>query len=140
MSVHLLRHPDHAQTTNRAVVGSIAVTLSAAGLVHLATGAPAPTGPEGAGVVTDAGGMLGFLVAGPLCGYLSDRYGARRFAVGGALVTTASFLGLMVLPVDFPYWAFALLTFVNGIGSGMFSSPNAAMVMNAVPPAQRGAP
>lgn len=81
---------------------------------------------------------IGFLVAGPLCGYLSDRYGARRFAVGGALVTTASFLGLMVLPVDFPYWAFALLTFVNGIGSGMFSSPNAAMVMNAVPPAQRG--
>lgn len=81
---------------------------------------------------------IGFLVAGPLCGYLSDRYGARRFAVGGALVTTASFLGLMVLPVDFPYWAFALLTFVNGVGSGMFSSPNAAMVMNSVPPAQRG--
>ena len=81
---------------------------------------------------------VGFLVAGPLCGYLSDRYGARRFAVAGALVTAGSFLGLMVLPVDFPYWAFALLTFVNGVGSGVFSSPNAAMVMNSVPPAQRG--
>ncbi len=66
LAVHLLRHPDHTQTTTRAVVGSIALTLSAAGLVHLATGAPSPTGPEGAGVVTDAGGMLGFLVAGPL--------------------------------------------------------------------------
>ncbi|PRY18502.1 S-DNA-T family DNA segregation ATPase FtsK/SpoIIIE [Kineococcus rhizosphaerae] len=66
LAVHLLRHPDHTQTTTRAVVGSIALTLSAAGLVHLATGAPSPTGPEGAGAVTDAGGMLGFLVAGPL--------------------------------------------------------------------------
>ncbi|GAA0317127.1 DNA translocase FtsK [Kineococcus aurantiacus] len=66
LSVHLLRHPDHTQTTTRAVVGSLALTLSAAGLVHLATGAPSPTGPQGASVVTDAGGMLGFLVAGPL--------------------------------------------------------------------------
>ncbi|MEW9264769.1 DNA translocase FtsK [Kineococcus endophyticus] len=66
LSVHLLRHPDHTQTTTRAVVGSIALTLATAGLVHLATGAPSPTGPEGAGVVTDSGGMLGFLVAGPL--------------------------------------------------------------------------
>ncbi|WP_380161622.1 DNA translocase FtsK 4TM domain-containing protein [Kineococcus sp. R86509] len=66
LAVHLLRHPDQTQATSRAVIGSIALTLSAAGLVHLATGAPSPTGPEGAGVVTDAGGMLGFLVAGPL--------------------------------------------------------------------------
>ncbi|MBB2899828.1 S-DNA-T family DNA segregation ATPase FtsK/SpoIIIE [Kineococcus radiotolerans] len=66
LAVHLLRHPDHTQTTTRAVVGSIALTLSAAGLVHLATGAPSPTGSGGASVVTDAGGMLGFLVAGPL--------------------------------------------------------------------------
>ncbi|WP_380176753.1 DNA translocase FtsK 4TM domain-containing protein [Kineococcus sp. DHX-1] len=66
LSVHLLRHPDHTQTTTRAVVGSIALTLATAGLVHLATGAPSPTGPEGAGAVTDSGGMLGFLVAGPL--------------------------------------------------------------------------
>jgi S-DNA-T family DNA segregation ATPase FtsK/SpoIIIE len=66
LSVHLLRHPDHTQTTTRAVVGSTALTLATAGLVHLATGAPSPTGPAGVGVVTDSGGMLGFLVAGPL--------------------------------------------------------------------------
>ncbi|MEZ0163829.1 DNA translocase FtsK [Kineococcus sp. LSe6-4] len=66
LAVHLLRHPDHTQTTTRAVVGSAALTLATAGLVHLATGAPSPTGPEGAGAVTDSGGMLGFLVAGPL--------------------------------------------------------------------------
>jgi len=81
---------------------------------------------------------VGFLAAGPLSGFLSDRYGARRFAVGGALITALSLFGLMLLPVDFPYPAFAFLTFLNGVGSGMFSSPNASVVMNAVPPAQRG--
>ncbi len=82
---------------------------------------------------------IGFLVAGPLAGYLSDRYGVRPFAVGGALVVAASFVGLMVLPVNFPYWLFALLVAVNGLGSGLFSSPNTSAVMGSVPAAQRGA-
>ena len=81
---------------------------------------------------------VGFLASGPLSGFLSDRYGARRFAVSGALITAISFLGLMMLPVDFAYPAFALLTFLNGVGSGMFSSPNASVIMNSVPPAERG--
>jgi MFS family permease len=82
---------------------------------------------------------VGFLIAGPLAGYLSDRYGVRPFAVGGALVVAASFVGLMVLPVNFPYWLFALLVAVNGLGSGLFSSPNTSAVMGSVPAAQRGA-
>lgn len=81
---------------------------------------------------------IGFLASGPLSGWLSDRYGSRPFAVGGAVLTAVSFVGLVLIPVDFPYAAFAALTFLNGIGSGMFSSPNAAMVMNAVPAEQRG--
>jgi MFS family permease len=82
---------------------------------------------------------VGFLIAGPVSGWLSDRFGVRPFAVGGALVVAASFVGLVVLPVNFPYWLFALLVAVNGIGSGLFSSPNASAVMGSVPPAQRGA-
>jgi MFS family permease len=82
---------------------------------------------------------VGFLVAGPVSGWLSDRFGPRPFAVGGALVVAASFLGLVLLPVDFPYWAFAALVTANGIGSGLFSSPNTSAVMGAVPPSQRGA-
>jgi MFS family permease len=82
---------------------------------------------------------IGFLVAGPLSGWLSDRFGVRPFAVGGALVVAASFVGLVVLPVNFPYWLFAVLIAVSGLGSGLFSSPNASAVMGSVPAAQRGA-
>lgn len=82
---------------------------------------------------------IGFLVAGPLSGWLSDRFGTRTFAVGGQLVTAAAFVGLVLLPVDFPYWLFAAIVALFGIGSGVFSSPNTSSVMGAVPPSQRGA-
>jgi MFS family permease len=80
----------------------------------------------------------GFLVAGPLSGYLSDRFGARPFATGGMVLAAVSFVLLMVLPVDFSYVWFALVLFLNGVGMGLFSSPNRAAVMNSLPPSQRG--
>jgi MFS family permease len=82
---------------------------------------------------------VGALVFGPLSGYLSDRFGARPFATGGMLVATGSFLGLILLPVNFPYWAFGGLLLVSGIGGGLFMSPNMAGIMNSVPARQRGA-
>jgi MFS family permease len=80
-----------------------------------------------------------FLISGPAAGALSDRFGARGFASAGMLVFGASFIGLLALPVDFPYWAFALLITVNGIGVGMFSAPNASSIMGSVPARARGA-
>jgi MFS family permease len=80
----------------------------------------------------------GFLVAGPVSGYVSDRIGSRGLATGGALVFTASFLGLMVLPTNFSYWVFASLITLNGIGTGMFASPNSSSIMGSVPASQRG--
>jgi MFS family permease len=80
----------------------------------------------------------GFLIAGPVSGYLSDRYGPRIFATSGLLVATAGFIGLMLLPIDFPYWVFALLIFGNGIGSGLFASPNTSAIMSSVPARHRG--
>ncbi|HET7137970.1 MAG TPA: MFS transporter [Gaiellaceae bacterium] len=82
--------------------------------------------------------IAGFLVAGPLSGYLSDHFGARPFATGGMLIAASSFVLLMVLPVDFSYGWFATILLVNGIGMGLFSSPNRAGVMNSLPPSQRG--
>jgi MFS family permease len=82
---------------------------------------------------------LGFLVAGPLSGALSDRFGARWFSTGGLLVVAASFVGLMIIPTDFAYWQFATLIALNGIGSGLFAAPNTSAIMNSVPARQRGA-
>ena len=80
----------------------------------------------------------GLLISGPVSGRLSDRFGARGFATAGMAVFGASFIGLMFLPADFPYWAFALITLANGIGGGMFAAPNSASIMSSVPARQRG--
>jgi MFS family permease len=83
--------------------------------------------------------IAGFLVAGPASGYLSDHFGARPFATGGMILAALSFLLLILLPVDFAYPWFALILVLNGVGMGLFSSPNSAGVMNSLPPSQRGA-
>ncbi len=80
----------------------------------------------------------GFLLAGPISGYLSDHFGPRPFATGGMALAAASFVGLEVLPINFHYGDFALLLFVNGLAMGIFASPNRAGVMNSLPAAQRG--
>ena len=80
----------------------------------------------------------GFLIAGPVSGWLSDRFGARTFATGGMLVAAASFGWLAWVPVDFTYWEFALILLLNGIGMGLFAAPNRAAIMNSLPPNQRG--
>jgi MFS family permease len=80
----------------------------------------------------------GFLIAGPISGTLSDRYGPRLFATSGLLLAAICFVGLMLLPVDFSYPLFALLIFGNGIGSGLFASPNTSAIMSSVPAGQRG--
>lgn len=81
---------------------------------------------------------VGFLVAGPLSGVLSDKFGARLFATLGLSVVTATFVLLLLIPVDFEYWQFAVITFLSGIGSGMFGAPNRSAIMNSVPADQRG--
>lgn len=81
---------------------------------------------------------VGFLVAGPVSGHLSDRFGARLFSTTGLVLVAASFVGLLALPVDFPYPAFAGLLLVSGIGQGMFSAPNTSAIMGSVAPEQRG--
>ena len=81
---------------------------------------------------------IGFLVAGPVSGMLSDRYGARPFATSGMLLSAATFGALMLLPADFSYPVFGLLIFLNGVAMGLFASPNTAAIMNSVPARHRG--
>jgi MFS family permease len=80
----------------------------------------------------------GLLIAGPLSGMLSDRFGARPFTTMGALLAALSFFLLDRLPVNFPYALFLPLLALNGVAMGLFISPNRAAVMNSLPPWQRG--
>ncbi|MCU1585056.1 MAG: transporter [Microbacteriaceae bacterium] len=82
---------------------------------------------------------IGFLVSGPISGTLSDRFGARIFATGGLVLVAVTFVALLLIPVNFNYAAFAIITFLNGVGSGMFAAPNRTAIMNSVPANQRGA-
>jgi MFS family permease len=82
---------------------------------------------------------VGMLTAGPLSGYLSDRYGSRPFATGGMLGAAVSFAALELLPINFPYPVFALILLLNGLSMGCFASPNRAGVMNSLPARDRGA-
>ncbi len=81
----------------------------------------------------------GFLIAGPVSGILSDRYGARPFATGGMVGSAICLLLLELLPVDFPYWLFAIVLLLTGLTMASFGSPNRAGVMNSLPPQHRGA-
>src|SRR6201999_4045562 len=56
---------------------------------------------------------LGFLIAGPASGAVSDRVGARAFASGGLLLTAATLVGLIALPANFNYVLFAGLLALN---------------------------
>lgn len=81
---------------------------------------------------------IGFVIMGPLSGIVSDKYGARWISTLGMVLVGFSFLILAVLPYNFTYLPFALALLIMGLGNGMFSSPNAAAIMNSVPPRQRG--
>lgn len=64
---------------------------------------------------------------------------ARPFTVGGMLLMAVTFVALVLIPVNFDYWLFAVLVFLNGLGGGIFTAPNTAAIMSSVPSAERGA-
>ncbi len=82
--------------------------------------------------------MVGFLLAGPISGRLSDRFGARWFGFVGMAIAGLGFFLLNTLNVIFPYWTFAFYLFLIGVGMGLFASPNSAAIMNSVAARYRG--
>jgi EmrB/QacA subfamily drug resistance transporter len=83
--------------------------------------------------------LAGFVIMGPMSGWLSDRFGARFFSTTGMLIQALGFILLTLLPANFDYIWFALILFILGIGQGMFTAPNTSSIMNSLPPDQRGA-
>ena len=82
--------------------------------------------------------LIGFIVFGPISGYLTDRFGARTFSTLGMLMQAVGFIGLTLLPANFNYALFALCLIVLGTGSGLFAAPNTTAIMNSVPAETRG--
>ncbi|MEI9914327.1 MAG: MFS transporter [Candidatus Saccharibacteria bacterium] len=80
----------------------------------------------------------GILLAGPISGILSDKYGSRPFATAGMIGSVIAFILLSLLPINFIYWQFALILLFMGIAMGCFAAPNRAGVMNSLPPEDRG--
>jgi MFS family permease len=58
---------------------------------------------------------FGFLVSGPTSGFLSDKFGSRGIATGGMALFGASFIGLLLLPVDLDRLFFSLM--IGGLSS-----------------------
>ena len=76
---------------------------------------------------------LAMLLISPFSGMASDRFGSRRLCTLGLLLVSGSLLSLATLdgdaqPIDF-MWRVLIL----GIGTAIFSSPNTAVIMSAVP-------
>ncbi|MCL5680277.1 MAG: MFS transporter [Candidatus Marsarchaeota archaeon] len=82
--------------------------------------------------------LFGFLIFGPISGYLSDKYGARLFSTVGMIINGLGFIALSMIPAQFTYIYFAIIIFVIGMGQGLFAAPNTTAIMNSVPPEQRG--
>ncbi len=62
--MRLLRAPGDQGSTNRLTIGTTAITIATAGLVHIWVGLPSP--PDGALKMRDAGGIIGFLSSSPV--------------------------------------------------------------------------
>lgn len=81
---------------------------------------------------------IGFLIAGPVSGYLSDHFGARPFACGGMIGAAVAFYLLEQLPINFSFPEFGSILLLMGIAMGIFAAPNRAGVMNSLPAGERG--
>jgi EmrB/QacA subfamily drug resistance transporter len=81
----------------------------------------------------------GFLAMGPLSGYLSDKYGTRVFMVFGMAIVTVTFIWLAYMPYNVDYLYLGIAIFLQGVGAGMFASPNISLIMSSVPAETRGA-
>lgn len=80
-----------------------------------------------------------FLLAGPISGHLSDKYGPRLLASSGLALGAIAFI-VMATVTDSGqnYDRIVLGLVLLGVGSGMFTSPNTSAIMGSVPANRRG--
>jgi EmrB/QacA subfamily drug resistance transporter len=78
------------------------------------------------------------VVASPLSGYLSDRFGQRPIASLGTFLSTLSILFMFFITPASPIIQLVAGLVVFGIGLGMFGSPNNSAMMGSVDIKDRG--
>jgi EmrB/QacA subfamily drug resistance transporter len=81
---------------------------------------------------------VAMLVFAPISGWLSDRVGSRALTSGGMILVAISFYWLSRLGLHPSYADLVPPLLVNGVGTGLFTSPNNSAVMGAVRPARMG--
>lgn len=81
---------------------------------------------------------LAFAIAGPLGGTLAMRVGERRAGVSGAMLVTASMLGLAMVRPGIGDLAVVGALALSGVGLGLMSPAMVATVANAVAPGDLG--
>jgi EmrB/QacA subfamily drug resistance transporter len=79
-----------------------------------------------------------YLIASVVFGSLADRYGSRSLSSVGLAITGVTFLVMTSFSTMTSYWEIAVVLSVNGLGNGMFTSPNLRGIMGSVPAARRG--
>ncbi len=78
------------------------------------------------------------LIAGPLSGRLSDRYGHLPFTTVGLAVISLALLLFSTTDASTPYPLLVVDMMLLGGGLGLFASPNISSIMGSVPPERRG--
>ncbi|MPQ97187.1 DHA2 family efflux MFS transporter permease subunit [Modestobacter sp. I12A-02628] len=94
---------------------------------------------RGYGVVASGVAMCGFALGAavlPLAGRLTDRFGGGRVVLAGALLTTATFVPIALLPAHAPLALLEALTFAFGIGNALSVVPSSTAAYVAVRPPQ----
>ncbi|MEM0075802.1 MAG: MFS transporter [Conexivisphaerales archaeon] len=81
---------------------------------------------------------VAFVVSGPICGHLSDKYGARIFTMSGMIISTIAYAWFSTLQASTPYSTMIIPMLLAGAGGGMFVAPNTSSIMSSVPPTRRG--
>lgn len=75
---------------------------------------------------------IGFALAGPLSGPLSDRFGPKRVEFVGLGMLIASLLFLGRLTTDTAPWNVAVAMSMQGLGMGIFYTPNTSSILSVV--------
>ena len=81
---------------------------------------------------------IAMVVFAPISGWLSDRIGSRLLTAGGMLLVAGSFYWLSRLGLHPSYADLVPPLLINGVGTGLFTSPNNSAVMGAVRPGRVG--